>query len=111
MPSTFERVVDGTIASVLARIVSSLLHPSQVVLNVFREPQQGVRNIQEIIDSDTNVVTLSLDLSKLRELTHGGFYTFSLYVGRLFGLCNTLSISCSIVVPNKKFKVSFYLPK
>ena len=67
MPSTFERVVDGTIASVLAKIVSSLLHPSQVVLNVFREPQQGVHNIQEIIDSDANVVTLSLDLSKAFE--------------------------------------------
>ena len=70
MPSTFERVVDGTIASVLARIVSSLLHPSQVVLNIFREPQQGVRNIQEVIDSDTNVVTLSLDLSKAFERTN-----------------------------------------
>ena len=67
MPSTFERVVDGTIASYLVKFVASTLHPAQVVLNEFREPQQGVHNIQEILDSGTAAVALSLDLSKAFE--------------------------------------------
>ena len=67
MPSTFERVVDGTIASHLVKIVASTLRPAQVVLNEFCEPQQGVHNIQEILDSGTSSVALSLDLSKAFE--------------------------------------------
>ena len=67
MPSTFERVVDGTIASYLVKFVASTLHPAQVVLNEFREPQQGVHNIQEVLDSGTAAVALSLDLSKAFE--------------------------------------------
>ena len=67
MPSTFERVVDGTIASYLVKFVASTLHPAQVVLNEFREPQQGVHNIQEVLDSHTAAVALSLDLSKAFE--------------------------------------------
>ena len=67
MPSTFERVVDGTIASVMARIVSPHLHPSQVVLNDFREPQSGVHNIQSALDNSSSAIALSLDLSKAFE--------------------------------------------
>lgn len=67
MPSTFERVVDGTIASVMVKIVAPFLHPSQVVLNDFREPQQGVHAIQETLDGEQPAVALSLDLSKAFE--------------------------------------------
>ena len=67
MPSTFERVVDGTIASVMAKIVAPHLHPSQVVLNDFREPQSGVHNIQSALDNNSSAIALSLDLSKAFE--------------------------------------------
>ena len=67
MPSTFERVVDGTIASHLAKLVAPALHPAQVVLNEIREPQQRVHNIPAVLDSGTAAVALSLDLSKAFE--------------------------------------------
>ena len=46
MPSTFERVIDGSIAMVLTRQIAPLLHPSQTVLNLFREPQGAVQSVQ-----------------------------------------------------------------
>ena len=44
--------------------------PAQVVLNEFREPQQEVHNIQEVLDSGTAAVALSLDLSKAFKRIH-----------------------------------------
>ena len=67
MPSTFERVIDGTIASVLTKAVAPLLHPSQTVLNVFREPQGAVQSVQTILDQSLPCAVLSLDLSKAFE--------------------------------------------
>ena len=35
MPSTFERIIDGSIATVMTKAIAPLLHPSQTVLNYF----------------------------------------------------------------------------
>ena len=35
MPSTFERVIDGSIATVMTKAIAPLLHPSKTVLNNF----------------------------------------------------------------------------
>ena len=67
MPSTFERLVDCTAAAVLARHVAPYLHPSQTVLNEFREPQQAVMAIQNVLDGGDSALVLSLDLSKAFE--------------------------------------------
>ena len=67
MPSTFERLVDCTAAAVLARHVAPHLHPSQTVLNEFREPQQAVMAIQNVLDGCDTALVLSLDLSKAFE--------------------------------------------
>ena len=67
MPSTFERVIDGTIASTLTKVIAPLLHPSQTVLNLFREPQSAVQSVQTILDQSLPCAVLSLDLSKAFE--------------------------------------------
>ena len=67
MPSTFERLVDCPAAAVLARHVAPHLHPSQTVLNEFREPQQAVMAIQNVLDGCDPALVLSLDLSKAFE--------------------------------------------
>ena len=67
MPSTFERVIDGSIATVMTRAIAPLLHPSQTVLNVFREPQSAVQSVQAVLDQDAPCACLSLDLSKAFE--------------------------------------------
>ena len=67
MPSTFERVIDGTVASALTKVVAPLLHPSQTVLNLFREPQSAVQSVQTILDQSLPCAVLSLDLSKAFE--------------------------------------------
>lgn len=67
MPSTFERVIDGSIAAVLTKAIAPLLHPSQTVLNLFREPQSAVQSVQTTLDQVLPCAVLSLDLSKAFE--------------------------------------------
>ena len=67
MPSTFERIIDGSIATVLTKAIAPLLHPSQTVLNLFREPQGAVQSIQNTLDHRLPCAVLSLDLSKAFE--------------------------------------------
>ena len=67
MPSTFERIIDGSIAAVLTKAIAPLLHPSQTVLNLFREPQGAVQSIQNTLDHRLPCAVLSLDLSKAFE--------------------------------------------
>ena len=67
MPSTFERVIDGSIAAVLTKAIAPLLHPSQTVLNLFREPQSAVQSVQTTLDQALPCAVLSLDLSKAFE--------------------------------------------
>ena len=67
MRSTFERVIDGSIATVMTKAIAPLLHPSQTVLNLFREPQSAVQSVQSALDHDAPCACLSLDLSKAFE--------------------------------------------
>ena len=67
MPSTFERVIDGSIATVMTKAIAPLLHPSQTVLNLFREPQSAVQSVQATLDNALPCAVLSLDLSKAFE--------------------------------------------
>ena len=67
MPSTFERVIDGSIAMVLTKVIAPLLHPSQTVLNLFREPQGVVQSVETTLDQALPCAVLSLDLSKAFE--------------------------------------------
>ena len=39
MPNTCDRLVDGTIAAVVMKATCAYMHPSQVVMNCFKEPQ------------------------------------------------------------------------
>lgn len=67
MPNTCDRLVDGTIASVVMKATSAYMHPSQVVMNYFKEPQHAVNAIQALLDSSTPMAALLVDLSKAFE--------------------------------------------
>ena len=67
MPSTFERLVDCTVAAVLDQHIAPYLHRAQTVMNEFREPQSAVHEIQMALDGDHPALVLSLDLSKAFE--------------------------------------------
>ena len=64
MPNTADRLVDGTIAAVLMKTVAASLHPSQVVMNAFKELQHAVNAIQSILDGTLPAAALLVDLSK-----------------------------------------------
>ena len=67
MPNTCDRLVDGTIAAVVMKATSAYMHPSQVVMNCFKEPQHAVHAIQALLDSSTPMAALLVDLSKAFE--------------------------------------------
>ena len=67
MPNTLDRLVDGTIASVVMRAVSSNMHPSQTVMSMFKEPARAVTAIQSFLDSARASCALLADLSKAFE--------------------------------------------
>ena len=67
MPNTCDRLVDGTIAAVVMKATCTYMHPSQVVMNCFKEPQHAVHAIQALLDSNTPVAALLVDLSKAFE--------------------------------------------
>ena len=67
MPNTCDRLVDGTIAAVVMKATSAYMHPSQVVMNCFKEPQHAVHAIQALLDSTTPIAALLVDLSKAFE--------------------------------------------
>ena len=52
---------------VLTRKIVPLLHPSQTVLNLFREPQGAVQSVPATLDQMLPCAVLSLDLSKAFE--------------------------------------------
>ena len=52
MPNTCDRLVDGTIAAVIMKATCAYMHPSQVVMNCFKEPQHAVNAIQTLLDND-----------------------------------------------------------
>ena len=45
MPNTLDRLVDGTIASVVMRAVSDNMRPSQTVMSMFKKPARAVTAI------------------------------------------------------------------
>ena len=63
MPSTSERVIDGSVATVMTKAIAPLLHPPDSI-TPFREPQSAVQSVQSTLDHDTPCACLSLDLSK-----------------------------------------------
>ena len=67
MPNTLDRLVDGTIASVVMRAVAPNMHPSQTVMSMFKEPARAVTAIQSFLDSSKASCALLADLSKAFE--------------------------------------------
>ena len=66
MPNTRDRLVDA-IAAVIMKATSAYMHPSQVVMNCFKEPQHAVNAIQTLLDGSTPMAALLVDLSKAFE--------------------------------------------
>ena len=62
-----DRLVDGTIASVVMRAVSSNMLPSQTAMSMFKEPQRAVTAIQGFLDGTKATCSLLADLSKAFE--------------------------------------------
>ena len=75
MPSTFERVIDGSIATVMTKAIAPLLHPSQTVLNLFRN-HKAPCNLSNLPLTTIRHVHVSpwTCLKPLSELTHIGSY-------------------------------------
>ncbi len=67
MPNTIDRLVDGAIACHAMKHTARLMHPSQTVMSLFKEPQRAVAAIQQILDSDTAAAAILIDLSKAFE--------------------------------------------
>ena len=67
MPNTLERLVDGTAAAQVMRVVAPTMHPSQTVMSMFKEPQRAVTGIQNFLDSSRAICSLLADLSKAFE--------------------------------------------
>ena len=67
MPNTLERLVDGTAAAQVMRVVAPTMHPSQTVMSMFKEPQRAVTGIQNFLDSSKATCSLLADLSKAFE--------------------------------------------
>ena len=100
MPSTFERVIDGSIATVMTKAIAPLLHPSQTVLNLFREPQSAVQSVQSVLDHDAPCACVSLDLSKAFErINPFGSYRFYQRVKSPGGSSCTLRCLASLHPP------------
>ena len=74
MPNTLDRLVDGTIASVVMRAVAPNMHPSQTVMSMFKEPARAVTAIQSFWTVPKPLVLCLLTSPKpLNVLTHTGF--------------------------------------
>ena len=56
-----------TIAAVIMKATCAYMHPSQMVINCFKEPQHAVNAIQTLLDSDVPMAALLVDLSKAFE--------------------------------------------
>ena len=67
MPNTTDQLVDGAIACQAMKHTAHLMHPSQTVMSMFKEPQRAVAAVQQILDSDTAAAAILIDLSKAFE--------------------------------------------
>ena len=67
MPNTSHRVLDGALAALVVAHCSDYLHPSQSMLNHFREPQKAVLPIQQDLDDTGPKAALFIDMAKAFE--------------------------------------------
>ena len=67
MPNTLDRLIDGTIASVVMKAVAPNMHPSQTVMSMFKEPARAVTAMQSFLDSSKASCALLAALSKAFE--------------------------------------------
>ena len=67
MPDTLDRLQDGTAAAILFRTTRHCFHPAQTMLNIFREPQRAVLEVQQALEGSTPASALFADLSKAFE--------------------------------------------
>ena len=61
------RILDGALSSLVVAHCSQHLHPSQSMLNHFREPQKAVLSIQQELDSTGPKAALFIDMAKAFE--------------------------------------------
>ena len=80
MADTFDRLQDGTVAAQLFRYTRDWFHPSQTLLNHFREPQAAVVEIQQLIDQSCDFLALFLDLAKAFERINPNWILSILYL-------------------------------
>ena len=80
MADTFDRLQDGTVAAQLFRCTRDWFHPSQTLLNHFREPQAAVVEIQHLVDRSDNFLALFLDLAKAFERINPNWVLTILYL-------------------------------
>ena len=68
--------------AVVMKATCAYMHPSQVVMNCFKEPQHAVHAIQALLDSNTPSVKAALlvDLSKAFERVILLYLYFFLYI-------------------------------
>ena len=67
MPNTSHRILDGALSALVVAHCSPHLHPSQSMLNNFREPQKAVLSIQQDPDGDGPKAALFIDMAKAFE--------------------------------------------
>ena len=82
MPDTLDRLQDGTAAAILFRTTRSSFHPAQTMLNVFREPQRAVLEVQRMLEGETPASALFADLSKAFERVNAYWILQILHIGQ-----------------------------
>lgn len=80
MADTFDRLQDGTVAAQSFHYTRDWFHPSQTLLNHFREPQAAVVEIQHLMDCPCDYLALFLDLAKAFERINPNWILSILYL-------------------------------
>ena len=113
MPNTCDRLVDGTIAAVIMKATCAYMHPSQVVMNCFKEPQHAVNAIQALLDSDVPTAALLVDLSKAFERVNPYWILYILQMrGAPTWVCNYAKYVYYLVgLSATKYRADYYRPE
>ena len=80
MPDTLDRLMDGTTAGILFTHTRHCFHPSQTMLNHFREPQSATLAVQAALDSTSPRAALFLDLAKAFECVNAHWILRLLFI-------------------------------
>ena len=80
MPDTLDRLMDGTTAGILFTHTRHCFHPSQTMLNHFREPQTATLAVQAALDSTSPRAALFLDLAKAFECVNAHWILRFLFI-------------------------------